>query len=334
MSTTDGTSAAQSTAPAPKRAASEPKGPIPSPNRAAAGSKRAAPGSNRAAVGPKGPGPSAKQKTSNSKRKTSGARGNASAGRTNASGTRAGKTSTTVDGTSTTVDGTSTTVDGTSTTVDISGTGDTAAGTSTGGAVEAPPALPRLRRSAVPKLEPLPASRVLPWVRMPAQPDTQGTLALAMPTAFGPDSESWAEGIGEAGRRLAGRAYPDQGPADRRPTDPIVGLLPEPNAWAATFIQAAMEVAGGMRSAGQLIRWTTPEVHSMLVRRGALTARARRGTSLMGSKPRIRALLGCVPRPGVCEMSAVIAEPDRVRAVAFRMEGLHGRWRVTELQIG
>jgi hypothetical protein len=36
----------------------------------------------------------------------------------------------------------------------------------------------------------------------------------------------------------------------------------------------------------------------------------------------------------VCEVSAVIAETDRVRAVAFRMEGLHGRWRVTELEIG
>jgi hypothetical protein len=113
-----------------------------------------------------------------------------------------------------------------------------------------------------------------------------------------------------------------------------VGLLPEPTAWAATFIQAAMEVAGGLRSAGQLVRWTTPEVHTLLVRRGALTARARRSGATIGSKPRLRALLSCTPRAGVCEFSAVIAELDRVRAVAFRMEGLHGRWRVTELQIG
>ncbi len=28
-----------------------------------------------------------------------------------------------------------------------------------------------------------------------------------------------------------------------------------------------------------------------------------------------------------------VAEPQRVRAVAFRMEGLHGRWRVTELEM-
>jgi hypothetical protein len=94
-----------------------------------------------------------------------------------------------------------------------------------------------------------------------------------------------------------------------------------------------MEVAGGLRSAGQLVRWTTPEVHAILVRRGALTARARRGIATT-SKPRVRALVACAPRAGVCEVSAVIAETDRVRAVAFRMEGLHGRWRVTELEIG
>jgi hypothetical protein len=146
----------------------------------------------------------------------------------------------------------------------------------------------------------------------------QGTLALAFPQ----HSEVPAETAREP---AAGR--PDQ----RRPGR--TGLLPEPKAWSAAFIQAAMEVAGGLRSAGQLIRWTTPEVHATLVRRGALTARAKRGAATT-SKPRVRALVTCAPRPGVCEVSAVIAEPDRVRAVAFRMEGLHGRWRVTDLEIG
>jgi Family of unknown function (DUF6459) len=180
---------------------------------------------------------------------------------------------------------------------------------------------PRLRRSSIPKHEPRPASRVARWDGESTLPATQGTLALALPNlleaaaASAPTEPGTESGTGSG-------------------TDETVGLLPEPNAWAATFIQAAMEVAGGLRSAGQLVRWTTPEVHSLLVRRGALTARARRGGATIGSKPRLRALLSCAPRPGVCEFSAVIAEPDRVRAVAFRMEGLHGRWRVTELQIG
>ncbi|MBT0774127.1 hypothetical protein KIH74_34600, partial [Kineosporia sp. J2-2] len=110
-------------------------------------------------------------------------------------------------------------------------------------------------------------------------------------------------------------------------------LLPEARPWAAAFIQAAMEVAQGLRPPTQLIRWTTPEVHGKLVRRGELTIRARRNGGNPGSKPRLRTLVLCSPKTGVHEVSAVVAEPPRVRAVAFRMEGLHGRWRVTELEM-
>ena len=182
-------------------------------------------------------------------------------------------------------------------------------------AVATTPNPPPLRRSAVPKQEPRAASRVHRWEQPPTTTHTQGTLALALPD----DVETMEV------------SSPEPVTAERRPGLP--GLLPEAKAWAGTFIQAAMEVAGGLRSAGQLVRWTTPEVHAILVRRGALTARARRGV-MTSSKPRVRALIACAPRPGVCEVSAVIAEPERVRAVAFRMEGLHGRWRVTELEIG
>jgi hypothetical protein len=148
---------------------------------------------------------------------------------------------------------------------------------------------------------------------------TQGTLALALPNIFDTDATDDR------------RALPTAPP----PTvDSPVGALPEPNAWAATFVQAAMEVAAGLRSPGQLIRWTTPEVHALLVQRAALTGRGRPVRVGFEAKPRLRALLSCTPRPGACEVSAVIAESERVRAVAFRLEGLHGRWRVTELQIG
>lgn len=183
-------------------------------------------------------------------------------------------------------------------------------------------AAPRLRRSPVPKHEPRAASRVARWDHDSSVPATQGTLALALPS------------LSDAAHTDDRARNPGSSSSRPYPSDPAVGVLPEPNAWAAGFIQAAMEVAVGLRSAGQLIRWTTPEVHSMLVRRGALTARARRSGNVLGTKPRLRALLSCAPRPGVCEISAVIAEPGRVRAVAFRIEGLHGRWRVTELQIG
>ncbi|WP_307239092.1 Rv3235 family protein [Kineosporia succinea] len=109
--------------------------------------------------------------------------------------------------------------------------------------------------------------------------------------------------------------------------------LPEPRSWAASFIQAAMEVTSGLRPPAQLVRWTTPEVHGTIVRRGTLAARALRSNNGMSAKPQLRALRLCAPRSGVYEVSAVISDPERVRAVAFRMEALHGRWRVTELEM-
>jgi hypothetical protein len=131
--------------------------------------------------------------------------------------------------------------------------------------------------------------------------------------------------------RNTGRA--PNGRTDGLPSADTSVLLPEARLWAAAFIQAAMEVTCGLRPSAQLVRWTTPDVHGKLVRRSALTARALKVGSSVGAKPRLRALVLCSPRAGVCEVSAVIAETQRVRAVAFRMEGLHGRWRVTELEM-
>src|SRR3954462_14898906 len=98
----------------------------------------------------------------------------------------------------------------------------------------AKPAPPRLRRSPVPKHEPRAASRVSLWDDGRRVPATQGTLALALPDAFTPDPTAHA---------------PDDPSTPGGTVDSSIGLLPEPNAWAAGFIQAAMEVAAGQRSA-------------------------------------------------------------------------------------
>lgn len=139
-------------------------------------------------------------------------------------------------------------------------------------------------------------------------------------------------GTGVAGRRPVGKGTGPQPIPAQALADDVLDLA-EPRGWAGTFLQAAMEVALGTRSPSQLVRWTTPEVHGLLARRGSLALRARRGAA-SGAKPRVRAMLSCVPRDGICEVGAVVAEAERVRAVAFRMEGIHGRWRVTELVIG
>jgi len=170
--------------------------------------------------------------------------------------------------------------------------------------------LPRLRRLPLPVVEPNPAQRVLPDPR-PDGPHTQGTLALVLPPA-------------------TIRGTTDAGPC---PADAVRVGPPDPAAWATQFVQAAVEVAAGARSPGQLVRWTSPEVHARLARRSALSARISRGAS---ARPRavVRTVLTCSPRDGVCEASAVVVDRGRVRALALRMEGLDGRWRVTALEMG
>jgi hypothetical protein len=120
--------------------------------------------------------------------------------------------------------------------------------------------------------------------------------------------------------------------------------LPDPAGWAGQFVQAAVEVAAGLRQPSQLTRWTTGAVRDALARRGALN---RRGPSTagpgaarpaaVGAAPRravVRSVRASSPAPGVAEASAVVADGTRLRAVALRLEAFEGRWRVTALQIG
>jgi hypothetical protein len=96
------------------------------------------------------------------------------------------------------------------------------------------------------------------------------------------------------------------------------------------FSQVALEVATGLRPPAQLVRWTTPEALATLARLHAL---AQRGG---GRPPRatVRSVRLSEPVPGVEEVTAVVAAGPRVRALAFRMEGEGGRWRVVAFELG
>lgn len=112
--------------------------------------------------------------------------------------------------------------------------------------------------------------------------------------------------------------------------------LPEPRAWAARMAHALLEVMTGARPAPQVVRWTTPEVYAVVARRGALVA--RRAATGRGARERhrlaVRAVRVCEPVDGVVEASVVVQHGPRVRAVALRLEGQDGRWRVSALQVG
>jgi hypothetical protein len=107
--------------------------------------------------------------------------------------------------------------------------------------------------------------------------------------------------------------------------------LPDPQMWAAHLAQAVVEVMTGSRPAPQLLRWTTSEVYAVLARRGALSA--RRGVP-RGRRATVRTVRVCEPRDGIAEACAVVVDGSRVRALAMRMAGLDGRWRIEALQVG
>lgn len=112
--------------------------------------------------------------------------------------------------------------------------------------------------------------------------------------------------------------------------------LPDPTAWAARIAHALIEVMTGLRPAPQVVRWTTPEVYAVVARRSALAARR----AAAGRAPRVRQVVRvrrvriCEPVDGVVEAAVVVQHGIRVRAVALRLVGQDGKWRVSALQVG
>jgi hypothetical protein len=137
-------------------------------------------------------------------------------------------------------------------------------------------------------------------------------------------------------------ARPTRRPAWINPQDEIEAFcaavptstidLPDAQLWARQFVQAAIEVAAGHRPAAQLVRWTNDDVLTLLTRRGRLAAAQRRASRHV--RPAVRSVRVSYPSDGVVEASAVVWDQGRIRAVAFRMDGLDRRWRVTALEIG
>jgi hypothetical protein len=207
--------------------------------------------------------------------------------------------------------------------------------------LRAPAGQPALRRLPVPSTEPRPALRVVHDHEPDGVPG-QGTLSLdGTPLIEAPAPRPAPPPAPRRDPRPDPRLV--RGPAAvaafcaRVPTP--ADLLPDPQRWAAQFVQAAVEVSGGYRPAGQLIRWTSDEVYATVARRGRLAARSgaravSRGERVSSARARVHSVRICSPRDGVVEACAVVRDRERTRAVALRMEGLDGRWRVTALEIG
>ena len=120
---------------------------------------------------------------------------------------------------------------------------------------------------------------------------------------------------------------------DFGPVHTDLAALPDPTVWLRGVAVAFFEAATGARPATQVMRFCAPEVFDSLVRRSGRAARRGHATRRPVRLHRVRA--AALPgHSSVVEACAVIDDHTRVRAMAFRLEGLDGRWLVTACEIG
>lgn len=100
--------------------------------------------------------------------------------------------------------------------------------------------------------------------------------------------------------------------------------LPDARKTAGVLARAVIEALAGLRQVGQLSTHCSPEVFA------GLRARVNAG----GPPPRLQSVRASEPADGIAEASAVFRRGDRAAAMAFRLQGVDGRWRITALQIG
>lgn len=115
------------------------------------------------------------------------------------------------------------------------------------------------------------------------------------------------------------------------PQHSSTGDLPDPTAWGTRLVHGLLEVMSGVRPPSQIERCLTLELRER-VRRAYATA-VRRGAR-PGRPSRVLRVRVCDAVDGIAEVSAVVYDRGRVRAVAMRLSGCDGRWLLTELEMG
>ncbi len=128
------------------------------------------------------------------------------------------------------------------------------------------------------------------------------------------------------------RARPAPEPIDFGPVRTAPADLPDAQRSAAAVAQAIADVLVGQRPLTHLTRWASPDVMSQL--RHGVEAQLAHPPPGRRARIRVVSVRLASPAPGVLEVCAVLANMRRRRALAFRLEGLDGRWQCTAVQSG
>jgi hypothetical protein len=101
--------------------------------------------------------------------------------------------------------------------------------------------------------------------------------------------------------------------------------LPAVDYTAVLLARGLVEALSGRRAVEQVAGHCAPEVSA------GLRARPAPGPLPL---PHLMTVRVCEPADGVAEVAAVFRRGPQVHAVAFRLQGLDGRWRITALELG
>lgn len=130
---------------------------------------------------------------------------------------------------------------------------------------------------------------------------------------------------------------PEREPPDERavPTASAPPSAAEAKALAMNLARCVVEILAGTREIDQIARWLSTDVHTHLMKRVVISARAR---AARGESPgRLTFTMGstvvCEPTPGVVEAVVIVHGRARSRAVAIRLERLETRWRASAVHV-
>lgn len=160
--------------------------------------------------------------------------------------------------------------------------------------------------------------------RSPHQPAGPDPTVPHDPDLVAPDTAFCAAGATAA--PLVASPVPDQSYA------PDFGVrhtpsrhLPDVARTAQVLGRALIEALTGLRPTMQLQQHCTPPVFAGLVERTPLTG---------SGAARVQSVHVSHPGDGIAEVAMIFRRAERARAIAFRLAGIDGRWRITALQIG
>jgi len=203
--------------------------------------------------------------------------------------------------------------------------------------IEHPPGIRPVLRRAVPG-QPVPRPAARPAARPTARQAVRAVAIApvappATPTTRPAAASTSARGtaLGVTSRTAAAPPFDHSAgvPAWSEEADIGVRLtttadLPSAERSASVLARAVIEVLSGRRPLGQLRVHCAPDVYAGL---------ADRPTFASAALPHLISVRVCEPADGVAEVSVAYRRAERVRALAFRIQGVDGRWRMTALQL-